>query len=230
MKTVFYCIAIINLLFFSHNSFAINYSSQQIERYVSKTPRKAENNINTLVKYLTHPFDDDFDKAKAIAFWIASRIKYDEYLYNKGGITRLIRNYNGQTSQELLKSRVGICGDFALLFKDMCQKAGISAKIVHGYAYPTNRRISTKEKQNAGHAWNVFKYKSHYIYVDTTFMAKGSTGVSSNYISNYTRQRALNKVKKENKYQSVLSDFDEYYFNFNYKKEIKEKKYRHEER
>ena len=230
MKTIFYCITIFNLLFFSHNSFAANYSSQQIERYVNKTPRKAENNINTLVKYLTDPFDDDLDKAKAIAFWIASRIQSDEYLYNNNTTTRLIKNYNGQTSQELLKSRVGICGDYALLFKDMCYKAGIRAKIVHGYAYPTSKRLSSKEKQNSGHAWNVFKYKSRNIYVDTTFMAKGATGVSSNYISNYTRQRALNKIKKENKLRSNISGVNDYYFDFDYKKEIKEKKYKHEER
>jgi len=230
MKTILYSLIFLSFFVATPCSYAKNYSSSQIERYVNKIPRKVENNMNTLVYYLTKPFDDDFDKAKAIAFWIASRIQYDEYLYNNGGTTRLIRNYNGQSSSELLKSRVGICGDFALLFKDMCKKAGINAKIVHGYAYPARKRISLKEKRNSGHAWNIFRYKTKNIYVDTTFMAKGSTGVTGKYISNYTRKKALNQIKKENRYKSNIFDFDEYYFDFDYKKEIKERKYKHEEK
>ena len=38
--------------------------------------------------FLEKPFDNDYDKAKAIAFWIASHIYYDEYLYNNGGASR----------------------------------------------------------------------------------------------------------------------------------------------
>ena len=230
MKTIFYYFVFWGLLFITPCSYAKNYNSQQIERYVNKTPRNVENNLNSLVTFLIKPFDDDLDKAKAIAFWIASRINYDEYLYNNGSTTRLINNYNGQTSHELLKSRVGICGDFALLFKDMCKKAGINATIVHGYAYPYTQRITFKEKRNYGHAWNSFRYNGKNIYVDTTFMANGTTGVNSKYVSNYTRKRALNQIKRDNKFRSNISDFDDYYFNFDYKKEIKDKKYRHEER
>ena len=60
-------------------------------------------------------------------------------------------------------------------------------------------------------------------------MAKGSTGVKG--VQNHqNRRRALNKVKRDNKRESVINNFDAFYFDFDYKDEIKKRKYKHEER
>ena len=210
---------------------ATNYPSARIKRYVDKTPRDKEQTLASLVHHLTKPLDDDYDKAKAIAFWIAGHINYDEYLYNNGATTKLIKNYRGQDADDLLKSRVGICGDFAELFVEMCKKAGIKAEIVHGYAYPGNKNVSESKLKRStfGHAWNYFKYKNRKVFVDTTFMAKGSTGVSGR-VSNYYHKKALKEVKRDNKYKSQVNDFDDYYFDFDYKDEMHKKRYVHHEK
>lgn len=208
---------------------AKQYSSAEIQRYVNQTPREAENKLSSLTAYLTAPFDNDYDKAKAIAFWIASRINYDEYLYSNGKTSRLIKRYDGQTPQELLNSRVGICSDFANLFYNLCRRAKIRAGVVHGYAYPSGHSLTTSLRRNSAHAWNYFTYKNNKIYVDTTFMAQGTTGIRGSQ-NNLNRQRALKDIQRQNKKISKINNFDDYYFDFNYKDEKSRKKYIHKEK
>lgn len=121
--------------FCCHAADVRRYTSTQIKSYVDNTPRNVENNIAPLVRYLTKPFNDDYDKAKAIAYWIASRIYYDDFLYsgtdNKD--TYLRKGYQKQTPAKLLRSRAGICIDYANLFTAMCRKAGITARVIYGY-------------------------------------------------------------------------------------------------
>ncbi len=211
--------------------YAQQYSSEQIAAYVSKTPRKVENNIATLVRYLTQPFTDDYDKAKAIAFWIASRISYDEYLYdsNGGGSTYLFNSYKPQSTSDLLHSRAGICMDFASLFQAMCRKAGITTRVVHGYVYPAEKAFSESIRKNYGHAWNYFYYKGKKIYVDTTFMAGGRL-TADKYPNSSKRRHALYNLKKENKEQSKTSNVYAYYFDFTYKDEETSRQQKRRER
>lgn len=229
MMRYFFAILMLFMFLFIGIAEAKLYNSSQIKAYVDRTPRDAEDYVSSLANYLTKPFDDDYDKAKAIAFWIASRINYDEYLYRNGKTSRLINSYKGQNPNELLKSRVGICGDFAELFMALCKRAGVRARLVTGYTYPSDRYLSAKQKRNSGHAWNYFMYKGKKIYVDTTFMAKGRTG-SSGLQNNQNRRRALNKVRRDNKRKSRINDFDEFYFDFDYKKEEKIRKHERKER
>ena len=231
MRKLFILFCFIFAFFYTNDSFATRYTSRSLKRYAASVPRKDENNLSTLVNYLTKRLDDDYDKAKVIAFWIAEHINYDEYLYNNGQTTKLIKNYHGQEPRELLKSRVGICGDFSALFVAMCQKAGIRAYEVHGYAYPGRRTLSASKikRLEAGHAWNYFSYKEKKIYVDTTFMARGSTGVKRR-VSDWSHNRVLKEIKKDNRYKSQINDFDDYYFDFDYKEETRDRNYVHQEK
>ena len=194
MKSLFFILFTVCFLGFSSNVIARNYTSEQILRYVNETPRDAENNISSLVSFLTKPFDNDYDKAKAIAFWIASRIHYDSYLFN-GEITNLSSSYSRQKPEELINSRVGICRDFALLFMAMCQKAGIHAPLVFGIAYPTSTFLSEAEKKKLGHVWNYFWYEGMKIYVDTTFMSKNIINFTGT-INSKNRRKSINEIKK----------------------------------
>ena len=104
MKTALFCILCLFLIAHPIDVNATNYSSKRIERYVNKTPRKYENNLSSLVSFLVKPLDDDYDKAKAIAFWIASRINYDEYLYFKKEIKKKPCTPYSMNNHDLSKS------------------------------------------------------------------------------------------------------------------------------
>ena len=216
-------------MFLSCDACATNYPSSRIERYATNTPRKVENDLNVLVRHLIKPLDDDYDKAKMIAFWIASHINYDEYLYNNDAATKLMKKHKIQSPEELIRSRSGICSEFAMLFAQMCKIAGVSAQIVEGYAYPSKYRLSRRQRINYTHAWNYFYYNGKKVYVDTTFMAKGRISPSG-YIRDYTHKRALHSVERDNKYKSQTNDFDDYYFDFSYRREKTERKYTHKEK
>ena len=86
-----------------------------------------------------------------------------------------------------------------------------------------------KEKKNFAHAWNYFLYQGKKIYVDTTFMAKGRSS-PEHRVTNLSHRRALQNVKRDNRRKSQVNDFDKFYFDFNYKEEVKKMYYNHEER
>lgn len=231
MKFFFFLISFFSLIYFKTDFCYAHYSPESIKRYVEETPRQKEENLYSLVRYLTKPFNDNYDKAQAIAFWIASHINYDEYLFSNGKKTRLLNNYKSQTPQALLKSRAGICIDFAKLFQEMCQKAGIRAGIIRGHAFfidPKNSLFREKKHHENYHAWNYFIYKSKKIYVDTTWMAEGSLSVSGT-TTNLGHKNALKQMKRDNKYHSQTNTFDDYYFDFNYKSEIHDRNCTHQE-
>lgn len=215
----------------SKDVLAEKYTSRQIAEYAKSTPRDVENDIAPLVKYLTAPFDNDYDKAKSIAYWIASHIYYDTFLYNsaENKDTYLRTTYQEQTPSKLLRSRVGICVDYAELFLAMCRKAGITARKVNGYVYPSNLAYSKSVRDNYAHAWNYFYYRGKKVYVDTTFMAGGRLD-SDKYPNSSKRRRALYKFKQENKKQSQVAPIYPYYFDFSYTKEEAERNQTRRER
>lgn len=180
--------------------------------YVLQTPNYT--NLSQITRYLIKPYRTDYDKARAIAYYIASHIAYDEYLYNNNKKTSLRSKRNN--AQDVLQSRVGVCTDFALLFKTMCQMAGIRAYTVHGYLFDVdnNMRVNKMHRDTHAHAWNYFDYQRRKILVDVTGMAQGRTGYEE-YVTNAKRQRAVNELKKQNKTYGVTP----FYFDFNEKEE-----------
>ena len=219
---------------FSVNNFAYGhiYSETSVKNWVTRTPRRVENSMSSLVSHLTKPFDNDYNKAQAIAYWIAMRIHYDQYLYNNNEATYLRYNYRPQKPTELLKSRAGICVDFTNLFYAMTRKANIRSKRIKGYVYQKSgrsRRLSSpKDRRDSLHAWNAFYYRGKKIYVDTTFMAGGRVETKRR-ISETNRRRALNKLKRANRLKSVKNDFDTFYFGFTYEDEKRQTGYIREE-
>ena len=215
MRIRFLCLFILWMnVFFSPTVQAVSYTSKQIKSYVTHVPINVENKLEDLVEYLIKPFDNDYDKAKAIAFWIASHIFYDHYL-SDDKVKALRKIYTGQKPKDLLRSRAGICIDFADLFREMCRIAHIRSVVINGYVC-----VSGEKKADCGHAWNYFRYKNRNIYVDTTWMAKGAL-YPKKIVSQARRKRDLRKLEEAVSQKSIMNDFDEYYFNFNYKDERK---------
>lgn len=217
-------------LFLCFNVFARDARYDWYIDFMENIPRDVENDLNSLVKYLSYPMQNDYDKAQAFAYWISSHIIYDKYLYNKGSKTKLIKEYEGQSPEELLTTRVGICGDFANLFQAMCNKAGVKSGYVRGFVFEEgDSKNSRRDRENNAHAWNYFVFGGKKVYVDTTFMAKGQLKVDER-VSNLKRRRAIKKNQKENERKSTLYPIDSYYFDFAYKDEYKKRGYKRMER
>ena len=199
---------------------------QNVYSYVVNVPIYYEKNLYQLTSYLVRPYKNDYDKARAIAYYIASHMIYDEYQYNENGRTRL--QTMRQQPKDFLKTRVGICTDFATMFDAMCQQAGIRSGILSGFAMPSKKLFNQRNKRDAGHAWNYFVYRNKKIYVDVTFMAQGATGHES-FVTEYNRKRAIAKNQRKNKFVSHTYPIDPFYFDFDYAAEKKFRNYRHVE-
>lgn len=200
----------------------------KVRSHVNKIPRDYEDSIDTLVPYLIKPYDNDYDKAAAIATWIASRVVYDQFLYNRGRPTEIfekqLKNSNEENTataeeqKDILISRVGTCKDYAALFVRMCQAAGIQAGTVGGYIVRNKNRPKASMTVNNSHVWNYFMYQGRKVYVDTTWMAGGKLPYSTR-ISEERREKQIGKFEKLNKKRSKIYPVNDYYFDFDYDKE-----------
>ena len=197
-------------------------TDDEVYEYAISVPRYIENDLDRLTRYLTRPYHNKYDKAKSIAYWIASHVIYDGYVLEKksdgyAGYTKVGKKYDVQDGWDLMESRVGICADYAVLFMEMASKAGIKAKIVSGKIRKLGHERDFIPKQyDLGHAWNSFRYMGRDIYVDTTWMAQGRSMEVDKRASKREHERALKKVKKGNKKVSHVYSINPYYFDFTY--------------
>ena len=109
----------------------------------------------------------DEAKVKAIYDYITKNIKYD-YNFAKTATAGYM------DSERCLKNKMGICGDYSVLFATMCRAQGIPCVVIEGYV--------TADGQ-VYHAWNQVYYNKEWHFYDTTFDASGGKG--KNYLESF---------------------------------------------
>lgn len=190
-----------------------------IRRRAFNAPDNISDDMRALTFYLVKPYKDDYEKLKSIAYWIASHIAYDSYVYDV--------KYNEKTGSyhyDILKAKAGICRDFALLFSQMAQLAGIKGvKVVHGYVVKTNRLRKTYPKKSlgVGHAWNEVKMGGRTFFVDTTFMAPMRIGQDGKKYKSSLKHKMELKKRGRSRTQ-VDENIRVGYFDFTPADEVKE--------
>ena len=200
-------------------SFAAFADSSQPLRRALTAPEKAADDVQKLTAYLTKPFKDDYDKLQVIAYWIASHIAYDGYKYNGEKINRRDINYQ----YDVLKARAGICTDFANLFKNMADIAGVKkVEIVSGYVLENQtklqRRYLRRKMPEIGHSWNRAEIDGRKFFIDTTFMAQGIIGQKGQR-SGTSRHKS--EIKKRSRgITEINSNINMFYFDFTPKQEL----------
>lgn len=124
-------------------------------------------------KELTKDESSNEDKVKAIYEYIIHNIDYDTQLAKN-----VASNYMPNIDS-VLKTKKGICYDYAVLFAAMTRSIGIPTKLVMG----------TSEYVDVYHAWNNVYINGEWITVDTTIDAP---------LSN--KQNGLSMIKDSSKY------------------------------
>jgi len=130
-------------------------------------------------RQLAGGLDDNYDKAKAIFAWIDANMKYDQELFNESqtltdkylaeGISyfsarirarddakaNLKRPSGGDMYYTAFANRLGLCQEYATLFRIMAVGAGVPTDYAHGH----------------NHMWNIFWYdkESRWVLVDATW-------------------------------------------------------------
>jgi hypothetical protein len=132
--------------------FAIDKKALQLPDSLTKT-------TDQIAGYINSNFATDKDKSRAIFIWVASNIQYD--IDNMFAI-----NFYEKKEEKIakpLKTRKGICENYASLFTDICLKSGLKSFVIEGYT-----------KQNGftdyiPHAWSAALIDSTWFLFDPTW-------------------------------------------------------------
>lgn len=109
--------------------------------------------------YVNANFNTEKEKVRAIYIWLASNIQYD--IDNMFAV-----NFYEKEAEKIskpLKTRKGICENYAALFHALCQKCGIKSLVVEGY---TNQN---GVQEYMGHAWNAALLEGTWFLFDPTW-------------------------------------------------------------
>jgi len=140
--------------------FSLQYTFSQtknVEQHSKHAPIWVKNNYKRLSNYLTHKYDNDSLKVRAIYIWITNNIKYDVKLKHKDF-----------KSNKILRRGKGICGNYARLFEDLCKDANIEVIPVEGYSKGGGYFPEHKYYWN-NHVWNLVKIKGQWELMDLTW-------------------------------------------------------------
>lgn len=195
-----------------------------VRRHAFGAPNHVSKDAKYLAQYLTRPFKSDYDKLKAIAYWIASHLAYDHYKFDNDRANMKEMKYK----YDVLKAKMGICSDFAKLFAEMAKEAGISAEVetVGGYVITPQRlkrHYNKREITPAAHAWNEITLQGRKFFVDTTFMCPNHIGHDNRKRKSSLKHR--NEVRARNRSRTEANtEINDFYFDFTPSEEFKAKK------
>lgn len=148
---------------------------------------KYKNDLTALTNELTNPYSEQFFKARAIFKWITENIRYDYKYYNK-------YNYKGKEPKtfeckndkqceakrivweikyidKVLRKKKAVCLGYSMLFKKMCDIAGLKSEFIAGYIRTEPYQVGTAGILD--HAWNAVWIDSSYYLLDATWAAGG---------------------------------------------------------
>jgi len=120
--------------------------------------------ISDLTRMLTMPFSSDLLKVRALFFWLAANIEYDD----KDIDTVSGKSYPSD-KEELTDTyifRKGDCRGYSLLFDYMLGLSGIRSRVIQGYS---RNDLKTCFPQNPNHAWNSVRIENEWYLFDVTW-------------------------------------------------------------
>ncbi len=124
-------------------------------------PIASTKSTDAIANYINANFKTETDKIRAIFYWTASNISYDVL-----GMFDL--NANETVSEKIgktLKTRKGVCTNYAVVFNDLAQKVGIQSYIIEGYTKQYGKVSSL------AHAWTAVKINNKWYVFDPTWGA-----------------------------------------------------------
>jgi hypothetical protein len=130
-----------------------------IDRKALQLPDSLTKSTESMASYINANFQNDKEKSRAIFIWLTTNIQYD--IENMFAI-----NFYEKKEDKIakpLKTRKGICENYAVLFNDLCLKVGIESFVIEGY---------TKQNGFADfipHAWCAALIDNFWFMFDPTW-------------------------------------------------------------
>jgi hypothetical protein len=153
---------IIILVLFAQTIFAQKTSVNpyySIDKKALLLPDSLSKSTDNLANYINSNFTTENEKVRAAFIWVASNIQYD--IENMFAL-----NFYEKKEEKIskpLKTKKGICENYAALFNDICLKMGVKSFVIEGY---------TKQNGFADfipHAWCAALVDSSWFLFDPTW-------------------------------------------------------------
>ena len=148
----------------------------QIDAQALRLPDSSSHRVETIAAYVNANFTGATEKTRAIFVWIAANIQYDV-------VNMFALNFYDDPVENInrpLRTRKGICVNYAALFTAICNQAGIRSLVVDGY---------TKQRGFVGyipHAWSAAMIDGGWYLFDPTW--------GSGYVENNVFVHLLNEA------------------------------------
>lgn len=113
--------------------------------------------IDRLSEFINSTFTTDHERLRAIFKWVTHNIKYSDDLKQA-------------TPDKVYKSKKAVYQGYSELFKTLCDKSGISCRVVAGVARNDIAALNSKSG-GAGHAWNIVILNDKQYLIDATWAA-----------------------------------------------------------
>lgn len=149
----------------------IEYGDKYCSGYVStkndlETHKKILNNLQELSDEICHNANNDYDKVKAIAYYVAENIYYNHVAADKCVTADTI------SLETVLETNTATCAGYSNLFSALCNMQGIYCVNLRGGTH-LNEYISADKLINTpiNHEWNAVKIDNEWIFVDITWLS-----------------------------------------------------------
>jgi hypothetical protein len=132
-------------------------------------PAAATHSVSAIAAYVQSNFTTEVEQLRAIYKWVTANLEYDKD-------SMRYRHWDESPeaiSNEMLRKRSGVCGDFSTLFAAIAMHCAVKAVVVTGYT-----RQSGVVKW-AGHSWCAVYVNGQWLLCDPTWDAGFAS--TSNY-------------------------------------------------
>lgn len=132
-------------------------------RYISGSPTDTPATYS-VARDIVERYSTQAARIRAAYLWVTNNIRYDKdssFILNSGPNERA-------KIDEAMRRRRGVCENFAAIFAEICQRAGLKVFVVTGYTR------SQRGVETGGHAWCAGMVGGDWYFFDPTWDAGGN--------------------------------------------------------
>lgn len=171
MKNVYFILSV----FFCVLSYSQNNAGYAlVDVKMTAIPATAAVSTDSIARYITANFKTENDKIRAAFYWTASNLSYDVENRFAVNITETPQDRIVKT----LRTKKGICGDYAVIFSEIANLVGVKSIVIQGYT-KQDGKVAT-----LAHAWCAAKIENKWYLFDPTW--------GSGYVNNNKYTRKIN--------------------------------------
>jgi hypothetical protein len=147
-----------------------------IDKKIAEIPSKSDTSTEEIAKFINSNFKTENDKIRAVFFYTASNLSYD--------VANMFTVNIDETPQDrilkALKTKKGICWDYALIYNEIANLVGVKSVVIQGYT-KQNGKVDTM-----AHAWCASRIGNKWYLFDPTW--------GSGYVNNNKYTRKINNI------------------------------------